>query len=1048
MNLRLSILATGFVLLTLSLSFADTESIKENLKLNPLTSIQKYSAGQNLDSNSNSVKKSGEYIQNMGKKLFEISNTLKQPTNKSSKSETLKSYNDSSSSIYKQYNEELQTVCRQNGTPIQIKVVSNRSEEQGYKKNQTAEDSARAFLNRYSRVIKINNPDEEMKVLKNFTGELGHNHVRFKQYFQGLPVWPSELTVHLDENHNVSTLNGNFMPTPTKPIPSTPRISAEQARSAGLNVLSNSVQLDCIEQELIYYPATNGMLNLAWKMLFTGTLTESWIVVIDAVTGNTLTNFSLIMHNNVMGQSTDLIGNTITIPLWEVGGTYYVLNTTKPMFNPQTLPGGTLPQPDNLNGGILILDLANQEPDQANIIDFVTSPSSNGGILPDAVSAAQNLALTYDYYYQIHQRNSIDAQGGNVIGIVRASTNMANAFWTGQAMFFGDGEPFSAALDVVAHELTHGVTQYTANLTYQNQSGALNEAMSDIFGEMIEKYAQGSNDWLAGSIFPQPLRNMKNPSAFSSPFGPYPAHMDQYYRITEDNGGVHINSSIINRCFYLLAEGLDGAIGTEDAAKIFYRALSTHLVANSQFADARVAVIASAEELFGADSIQKQKAEEAFTTVGIGIGATTQPPPSIPAVQGNDATIFICPDPYLKAYYMCRMDPAQGDTGSGVYLSNTPVRQTRFSVTKDGSIAMFVSSDNDICLIRTDGAAEECIGYTGTIHAATMSPDGNMFAVILLDQNKSGEPANEINLLTEQGAISYTLKSPSLDAESINTILFADVINFTLDGRFLIYDALNILQLANGPQSTDWSIYSLELESGNSVPIIPPVSGLDIGNPGLSQTSDNFIVFTAGNAYDQIYGIFTGNINTGEIKQAGVTYALGLGSYTGDDTAIIYDIPDPNSFTLFSLVKQSVDVDKITITGDPAIWVTGGIYGTIYRQGTFQGEIKSNGFFDLRTNILRLNAVDVSTDQGLVTVQADLLMLSDSTLTFTLTGAEFINDGSTGTNPYFDPTTATIDLPVIYITDQNSNTSRFHILLQLIPDNSEILFRIIDAQAI
>ena len=211
--------------------------------------------------------------------------------------------------------------------------------------------------------------------------------------------------------------------------------------------------------------------------------------------------------------------------------------------------------------------------------------------------------------------------GASIHAIVRYGENYKNAFWIpgSNLIVFGDGRPFAGALDIVGHELTHGVIEHSANLLYQDQPGALNEAFADIFGEMIEakkkeeEEGEGPPDWITGRDLARPspgspdlgrpVRNLENPEAFLTHFGrPYPKKMSDFFHIQEDNGGVHINSTIIGHAFYLLAEGLNGAIGLRAAERIFYRALTFHLVQNSQFIDARLACIQAAEVLFGLGS--------------------------------------------------------------------------------------------------------------------------------------------------------------------------------------------------------------------------------------------------------------------------------------------------------------------------------------------------------------------------------------------------------------------------------------------------------------
>jgi Zn-dependent metalloprotease len=192
-------------------------------------------------------------------------------------------------------------------------------------------------------------------------------------------------------------------------------------------------------------------------------------------------------------------------------------------------------------------------------------------------------------------------------------------------MVFGDADTFAGSIDVVAHELTHGVTSNAADLIYQDQSGAMNESFSDIFGEMVENYVTGSNDWRVGTQISAAIRNMANPHEFHDP-----AKMSEYVDTTDDHGGVHTNSGIFNYAYYQLVVGLPNAIGPRDAERIYYRALTVHLTKTSQFLDGRLACIQSAEELFGTASPQSQRVAQAFDVAEILPSTPTPPPPTTP----------------------------------------------------------------------------------------------------------------------------------------------------------------------------------------------------------------------------------------------------------------------------------------------------------------------------------------------------------------------------------------------------------------------------------
>jgi Zn-dependent metalloprotease len=255
----------------------------------------------------------------------------------------------------------------------------------------------------------------------------------------------------------------------------------------------------------------------------------------------------------------------------------------------------------------------------------------------EAVNNAYDYAgMVRDYFRNELNRNSIDNLGMGLILNVHFGVNYMNAFWDGDEMTFGDGDGtifvnFAKSLDVVAHELSHGVTQFTANLDYYSQPGALNEHFSDVFGTVITQYASGQNagnaDWLIGdeimgpTLFGEALRSMKAPgTAYDNPLighDPQPDHMDDYYPGPADNQGVHINSGIPNKAFYLASMG----IGTDKAARIWYHALQ-NLWATADFNDA-VDVITESARLLTKDGQaplgSTQIVRSAFKEVGLPI---------------------------------------------------------------------------------------------------------------------------------------------------------------------------------------------------------------------------------------------------------------------------------------------------------------------------------------------------------------------------------------------------------------------------------------------
>jgi hypothetical protein len=658
------------------------------------------------------------------------------------------------------------------------------------------------------------------------------------------------------------------------------------------------------------------------------------------------------MDANVPGAGVDLFGVTRALNVWEEGGTFFMVDTSKPMFDPTSDP----PALHTTRGAIIIRDARNQpptaDPQQITIPTLfdITSGSATSGWLPDEISAVFNFSATYDYYLERHNRNSFDNGGSSIIGIVRLGQNFRNAFWNPglEVMAFGDALPYAGALDIVAHELTHGITNKTANLIYQNQSGALNEAFSDIFGEAVEARMNGAPDWVNGAQLGQPSRSLMNPSSIEICCGrPYPSRMSQFIYpddpfldlfLDRDQGGVHLNSSIINHAFYLLAEGLSGAIGIRDAEQIFFRALSVHLLQNSQFIDARLACIQSAEEIFGVGSVQALKTAEAFDAVEIFDAPSTPEPPPFPGTAGPDATLFVFFDPSQGAYFLGRREETLGDDNTGVFLSANPIVPARPSVVGDGSLAAFVNASNDMCLIATDGSApEQCLGFPGQVHSVAMSPSGARFGFVLLDA--AGQPDNSILVIDPvNGTIrTFPLHAPAPDATTTNTILFADTMDFTADNQLLVYDALNVLQLSDGSQLEVWSIYAIDLATETTLTLVPPIRGFDIGFPALSQTSDNFMTFDALNQATGQSTVLAGNLNTGDVFPVGTVNGFGVPGYSGDDTAIVYSQPDPAVPTAFSLVRQPLAADRVTPIAPPTLWLQDADFGVIYRRGPFTG---------------------------------------------------------------------------------------------------------------
>ena len=265
--------------------------------------------------------------------------------------------------------------------------------------------------------------------------------------------------------------------------------------------------------------------------------------------------------------------------------------------------------------------------------------------------AYEGSGFTYDLYQQVYGRDSIDGDNLRLDSTVHYDRGFDNAFWDGRQMVYGDGDQdlpaeqrlfnrFTAALDVIGHELTHGVTQFTANLVYRDQSGALNEHFSDVFGALVKQRKLNQHadaaDWLVGAelftdnVQGDAIRSMKAPgTAYDDPVlgkDPQPAHMDDYVNTSQDNGGVHINSGIPNFAFYRIALDLGGN-AWDKAGAIWYRTLTAgRLSPNAEFQDVVNLTSEIAGDLHGVGSVEQRAVNSGWAAAGLQVTGAPRGP--------------------------------------------------------------------------------------------------------------------------------------------------------------------------------------------------------------------------------------------------------------------------------------------------------------------------------------------------------------------------------------------------------------------------------------
>ncbi|WPB77037.1 M4 family metallopeptidase [Archangium violaceum] len=448
--------------------------------------------------------------------------------------------------------------------------------------------------------------------------EQGNTHLRYEQTRNGLQVVGQELIVHVDPAGQVFAVNGTARDGESAPAKA--RISGEAARVAALDSTSGRHIASEGEARLVYIRSgQDDRLKLVYEVVVTGEGLD--LPIRDRVYVNALTGA-------IEGRDTEI---------------YSAQNRSVYSANNGTSLPGTLKR------------------------------SENGAATGDSHVDENytHLGTTYQCYYQNFGRDSYNGAGAQLRSTVHYSTNYVNAFWNGTQMVYGDGNgvdsaPLGKSQDVTVHELTHAVTSYESNLTYSGEPGAINEGLSDVFSAYCDCWKKGwvwdRPVWLVGddvwtpAIAGDALRYMDNPTQDGWSKDYYP----ERYTGTDDNGGVHWNSGIINLVFKLLVTGgthprgktsiVVPAIGCQKAGAIFYKANTDFFTPSTTFAQAKTYTEAAAAALYGSGSFEQNAVSLAWQAVGVGL--VVPPPPATALTNGVALTGQSATSGQGKYYYL------------------------------------------------------------------------------------------------------------------------------------------------------------------------------------------------------------------------------------------------------------------------------------------------------------------------------------------------------------------------------------------------------------
>jgi Zn-dependent metalloprotease len=769
-------------------------------------------------------------------------------------------------------------------------------------------------LRLHREFLKLQDPVRELRLLSAQSDELGLHHLRFQQLYEGIPIWGADLYVHIRSDGTLSLLNGRYLPTPVG-APTQPRLSPAEALERARDYVQRQTVLTPLpalpglpsaepSATLVLFPhPVTGAVFLCYEVNLHANLLEDYTLFVDALDGtirwrilNTCSwhrhtslsfpsDVSLPVHamprrtvaagTFVDASGTDANGVTRSFRVYRHDdGMYYMI------WDLPSLDRSGSQLPNRVKGGAVTLTANNSDIDPQNPqVYHITSPD-NTWRDPVAVSAHYNAFISDRYYRTTHTRNSLDGQGGTVISIIHATYRgqpMSNAYWNGglKIMVYGDGDgylykPFAAALDVAAHEMTHGVTQHTANLVYQFQPGALNESFSDVFAIMVDR-----DDFLLGEDLQGPastkiatrdLANPSNPNVES----PQPAHMSQYENlpIDQDNGGVHINSGIPNRAAYLIIQ----ALGREKTERIYYRALTQYLTRSSEFIDCRRAVIRAAQELYG--QAEAQAAAQAFDAVGIydsggGGGSGNEVPP----VQGgtwyiafilSDGRIALLETATGQASVLSTSDPrTRALLGSAGY----PLSQV--STARSGSRIYFVNQQGQLAYADLAQQGFFLVSLPiSNLRNACISSDGRIASIVTMAIDRS------IYLMDGQQVARLPLTPQVPDGGAVNTIWLADVMAWSPNMRDpkLGFDAFNVLPLQTGDTLAYWNIYEAHFAGPAIYELVPPrPEEFSLGNITYSNTDPDIIAFNYFSHQTGVYETILANLQTGQAVALGTS---------------------------------------------------------------------------------------------------------------------------------------------------------------------------------
>jgi Zn-dependent metalloprotease len=764
------------------------------------------------------------------------------------------------------------------------------------------------FLSQNSKDLAIENKNNISFKFKNSNvDESGKLHVKYEQKIDEIEVFGSDLVFHLDNNFKVEKLTGfySISNNSKKDI----KIDSSNALKIILKyfkvkrekvlAIAKSLGKD-IKPKLVWYEKEN-KLYLSWYFDFHSSIIDSWDIFIDTESGEMIDiihgtcEFSNNSPQNSEATGYDLLDNFQTFNTFKIGDQYSLIDASKSMYKPNNASSI-----NDLEGVIITTKSI------SNTL-YVPTDFDNHWEDPTLVSAHNNTSIVYDYFYNTFNYESLNGVGVNlnvVTNVLRDGEEMDNAYWNGWGMFYGNGNKFfnkslAASLDVVAHEYTHGIIEYSANLEYRGESGAINESIADIFGTLVDR-----DDWLMGEdiITNGFLRSIENPKLNNQP-----DNYNDFFETKNDNGGVHTNSGIPNKAYYLIAN----TIGKDKAEQLYWHALQYYLNRFSDFSELRIAVSESASDIFGNLSQEKSIVNSSFDDVGI-----FESQDNIPEkfeIIGSD---------YLLGYNVNQNNNTTfyitDKNGENFRVISESLTNSKPSVSGDGKLIVFVTDENELrgINISGDSFSEYSLSDNKIWRSVAISKDKSKIA-LTTEERENNIQVYDFNSSKWKSFELYTPTTGS-NVKSFE-VQYADALEWDNKSEYIIFDELNLIKNSEGDDLTYWDIASMKVWNSKNnnfdeglifklYSTLPP--NVSIGYPAFSKTSNNYIAFdwiAENQSYLVLYDLVNNKINSLQ------TNSWSVPSFSSDDKKLIFSSYEDSS----QIKNVSIDLKNIEFLSEP-----------------------------------------------------------------------------------------------------------------------------------